>query len=87
MPPRSFLTTTAIVLVLLPVRGMACDQNIELQLRSRINESGNFAILTKEKHWQARETAIIVCGMWDAHHCLDAVRREEEMVPRMKDDK
>jgi nicotinamidase-related amidase len=23
--------------------------------------------------------------MWDAHHCLNAVRREEEMVPRMNE--
>src|SRR5262249_46331828 len=25
----------------------------------------------------------IVCDMWDLHHCLNAVRRETEMAPRM----
>jgi nicotinamidase-related amidase len=38
---------------------------------------------TRAATWPARKTAVIVCDMWDAHHCLNAVRREEEMVPRM----
>ena len=29
------------------------------------------------------KTAIIVCDVWDAHHCLNAVRRLDEMVPTM----
>jgi nicotinamidase-related amidase len=33
--------------------------------------------------WQPGQTAIIVCDVWDAHHCLNAVRREVEMIPRM----
>ncbi len=33
--------------------------------------------------WNPKQTAIIVCDMWDAHHCLNAVRRAEEMAPRM----
>ena len=37
---------------------------------------------TKVQAWKANETAIIVCDMWDLHHCLNAVRREGEMVPR-----
>ena len=30
-----------------------------------------------------RKTAIIVCDMWDLHHCLNAVLRGEELAPRM----
>ena len=26
------------------------------------------------------ETAVIVCDVWDAHHCLNAVRRVKEMA-------
>ena len=33
--------------------------------------------------WSTKETAIIVCDVWDAHHCLNAVRRIEEMLPTM----
>ena len=33
--------------------------------------------------WKTNQTAIIVCDVWDAHHCLNAVRRLEEMLPTM----
>ncbi|WP_145085250.1 ThuA domain-containing protein [Aureliella helgolandensis] len=33
--------------------------------------------------WDLRATAVIVCDMWDAHHCLNAVRREGELAPRV----
>ena len=35
--------------------------------------------------WNPRETAIIVCDMWDLHHCRNAVKREGEMAPRMNE--
>jgi nicotinamidase-related amidase len=38
---------------------------------------------TKEVLWQPAQTALIVCDMWDAHHCLNAVRRVEELAPVM----
>ena len=38
-----------------------------------------------EKSWEAKETAVIVCDVWDAHHCLNAVRRLEEFAPRMNE--
>jgi nicotinamidase-related amidase len=36
-----------------------------------------------QESWAALETAIIVCDMWDLHHCHNAVKREAEMAPRM----
>lgn len=33
--------------------------------------------------WQARQTLIIVCDMWDDHYCRSSARRVGEMVPRM----
>ena len=33
--------------------------------------------------WLPSRTAIIVCDMWDLHHCRNAVVREGEMAPRM----
>lgn len=35
--------------------------------------------------WETGKTAVIVCDMWDLHHCLNAVRREKEMAPRADD--
>jgi type 1 glutamine amidotransferase/nicotinamidase-related amidase len=45
--------------------------------------SGRFHRLERDESWHAKDTAVIVCDMWDAHHCLNAVRREGEVAPRM----
>jgi nicotinamidase-related amidase len=42
-----------------------------------------YEVRTKHVAWQPTQTAIIVCDMWDAHHCLNAVRRVEELAPVM----
>lgn len=44
---------------------------------------GSYRVQQKTEDWDPRQTAIIVCDMWDAHHCLNASRRVEEMAPRM----
>lgn len=33
--------------------------------------------------WNPKETAIIVCDMWDLHHCLNATNRVAELAPKM----
>lgn len=55
------------------------DDIIHLRLQSRMNAG---QVETKTAEWKPSETAVIVCDMWDLHHCLNAVRREGEMVPR-----
>lgn len=35
------------------------------------------------QRWEAARTAVIVCDMWDAHHCLNATRRVGELAPRL----
>ena len=53
---------------------------LTLQSRSTVGR----AALTKES-WLSSRTAIIVCDMWDLHHCKNAVTREGEMAPRMNE--
>ena len=36
-----------------------------------------------EEAWDLKQTAVIVCDVWDLHHCLNAVRRLEEFAPRL----
>jgi nicotinamidase-related amidase len=59
---------------------------LQLKLRTR-PESGQgnnrFDVVTRTEQWDPRKTAIIVCDMWDLHHCLNAVRRLEEFAPRL----
>lgn len=39
---------------------------------------------TEMDSWDPKETAVIVCDVWDYHHSINAVRRIEEMLPRME---
>lgn len=55
----------------------------QLQLRSIEADKGKLLRSTKPEEWQASQTAIIVCDVWDYHHCLNAVRRLEEFAPRL----
>src|SRR6185312_1754417 len=60
---------------------------LSLRLRSRVavNEPiGQFQIVETAASWDPSQSAIVVCDMWDLHHCLNAVRRETEMAPRME---
>jgi len=62
--------------------------DFQLTLRSQRKSpgiSGQFARISTETAWSAGETAVIVCDVWDKHHCLNAVRRMEEFLPRMND--
>ena len=64
------------------------DQPLNLHLRSRTETadgSGRFHTVTRAETWDSSQTAIIVCDMWDYHHCLNAVRRGTEMAPRMNE--
>jgi len=59
---------------------------LKLNQRSRVlagKDNNTFSVITKPIEWDPRQTAIIVCDMWDSHHCLNAVRRVEELAPRM----
>ncbi len=45
--------------------------------------SGAWKAETKDAIWNASETAIIVCDMWDSHYCVLAAERVADMAPRM----
>jgi len=72
-------------LLLVPGLLQADESTFALNLRLRTESDGKFTVVEKPQKWPAAKTAVIVCDMWDAHHCLNAVRREEEMVPRMNE--
>lgn len=35
--------------------------------------------------WDPSAEAVVVCDMWDAHHCVSAARRAAEMTPRVQE--
>lgn len=63
----------------LPVR--ADEASFHLNLRSRNKE----AVTTTSTNWIPKQTAIIVCDMWDNHWCKSAARRVTEMAGPLND--
>ena len=62
---------------------------LKLTLQKRVESKENtneYRVVTVPESWNPQKTAIIVCDMWDLHHCKNAVRREAEMAPREKKD-
>jgi nicotinamidase-related amidase/type 1 glutamine amidotransferase len=58
---------------------------ITVHKQSRVESGGGFVVKQAVEKWQPGQTAIIVCDMWDSHHCLNAVRRCVEVAPRMNE--
>jgi type 1 glutamine amidotransferase/nicotinamidase-related amidase len=61
---------------------------LSLVLRKRVETktgSGRFHAVSERASWDAKKSAIIVCDMWDLHHCLNATRRVGEMAPRLNE--
>jgi nicotinamidase-related amidase/type 1 glutamine amidotransferase len=60
------------------------DITLSLRYQQETSEgSGRYHRLIREEAWRPDETAIIVCDVWDSHHCLNAVRRVGELGPRL----
>lgn len=59
---------------------------LRLHLRERREEpagSGKIMAVERMVDWHVAETAIIVCDMWDDHHCKIAAQRVGVLAPRM----
>lgn len=62
------------------------DHTFNFQLQKRVPDADAkdaYRVVATGETWKASQTAIIVCDVWDAHHCLNAVRRLEELLPTM----
>jgi nicotinamidase-related amidase len=71
------------LLVSLAAVAVAEDGKLTVHKRSRVADGTGFKVKEVAETWQPGQSAIIVCDMWDSHHCLNAVRRAVEMAPRM----
>ncbi len=69
-------------LLFLAFSAFAAEQPLSLALQTRTPTGAKQSV---SERWPAKRTAIIVCDMWDLHHCKNAVIREGEMAPRMNE--
>ena len=61
---------------------------LSLNLRSRAEvapDSNRFREVITPAEWNAKETAIVICDMWNDHYCRNAAQRVAEMSPRMNE--
>jgi nicotinamidase-related amidase len=69
--------------------GHATAQNVDLNLQRRVAEKTTtgeaYKVVQVKQRWDAKKAAVIVVDMWDTHHCYNAVKRVEEMAPRMNE--
>jgi nicotinamidase-related amidase/type 1 glutamine amidotransferase len=58
-------------------------ETLTVPARTRhVTENGTEVRITPQQ-WSPEKTALIVCDFWDSHHCANAVKRVDEMAPRM----
>lgn len=89
MSKRHFGWMIPVFLLAASAMSIAADGDaLELTLRSRTETAegaGRYHTVTHDETWEPEQTAIIVCDVWDLHHCLNAVRRAEEFAPRLNE--
>lgn len=82
------LPATVMVLMSLQAGLGSAEDSLTLRLQSQepVKEGTpeDFRTVTRPERWNPEQTAVIVCDMWDSHHCYRAVLRENQMVPRME---
>jgi nicotinamidase-related amidase/type 1 glutamine amidotransferase len=65
---------------------LAEDWGMKLQFQEETaTGTGRFHRVSRDEQWDPKETAIIVCDVWDFHHCLNAVQRLNQFAPRLNE--
>jgi type 1 glutamine amidotransferase/nicotinamidase-related amidase len=73
-----------VVTIMMTTLSSADDLNFALRFQTETSPgSGRYHRLIRQEVWNPRETAVIVCDLWDLHHSQNAVRRLEEFAPRL----
>jgi len=63
-------------------------ETLVFDARSRVavpDEPATFDIVSTQQTWDASQTAVIICDMWDQHWCKGAMRRAGELAPLTND--
>ena len=76
-----------ILVVVSTGKSLRAEENaLDLELRSFSPEGdGAWKRQTSQELWAPAETAVVICDMWDLHHCRNATLRVGEIAPRMNE--
>jgi len=70
------------------VYGNAGDEKLLLVTRSRVplaEDANQFRLVQKKVEWDPKQTAIIICDMWNQHWCKGATERVAELAPHINE--
>jgi len=85
---KTAVLTLTFALTFAFVSATQAQERFQVQLRHQVEtkpDSARYHRLERDEAWDANKTAIIVCDMWDSHHCYRAVQREKEFAPRLNE--
>ena len=83
-----FTTVALLAAIHFTVATAPAADSVKFQLRHRTEtapDTGRFHTLIRDEEWNPAKTAVIVCDVWDYHHCYNAVQRLAEFGPRLND--
>jgi hypothetical protein len=70
---RRYFVSIALLFCVVATNHCLADPAIKVSLRSQAKDPANdddaYRYDQREEVWDAGETAVIVCDMWDSHHC------------------
>jgi putative heme-binding domain-containing protein len=81
---RWFALLAFVAAASLPARADPLQLSTRSRLRSK-KDTNDWFIQNSTAQWESTRTAVVVCDMWDKHHCPDATERVGEMAPRMNE--
>ncbi len=85
-PELRYLTSVCLLLAVIASVKISFGEEFRLQTIRQIPVSGfpgQFHRVPSATSWQPAQTALILCDVWDSHHCVNAVRRVQEIAPRL----
>jgi len=88
MSPKPRLLALLFAAVIIPAHPGFAAESFGLRSRYQIpvgDSADRFHRIERTQQWDPARTAIIVCDMWDSHHCYRAVGRVKEISPRMNE--
>src|SRR5687768_133188 len=79
-----------LLVICLGASALSADEGqaeLRLHARQRAKVEGQeaFKVSNPVLNWDAKQTAVVVCDMWDKHWCENSTRRVGEMVPHMNE--
>ena len=85
---RSYMNALVALLGLCAMAAAEPAPALNLVLRDRLQsavEPERFDLRERSVRWDSKKTAVIICDMWDLHHCKRAVERVQELAPHMNE--